>query len=52
MSVKVTDGTEIVPLNISTFLECSSKKYKDDENNTQFQAISFFVNDKVSNWML
>ena len=29
MSVKVTDGTKIVPINISTSLECSSKNYKD-----------------------
>ena len=52
MSVKVTDGAKIKPINISTSLECSSKNYKDEENNTQFQAISFFVNDTASDWIL
>jgi hypothetical protein len=52
MSVKVTDETKIKPVNISTSLECSSKNYKDEENNTQFQAISFYVNDTASDWIL
>ena len=50
MSIKINNGTKIVPIRQS--LQCLSKYYTDEKNKTQFQAISFYLNDDASNWLL
>lgn len=39
---------QIVPINLA--LECKSKPYGD--KNFQFRAISFFISNNISDWML
>ena len=48
--MKITDGQNTNPLSQS--LECLSKNHYDDQKKFQFKAISLYLNERFSDWLL